>query len=267
MLVSKILDSARLVLADPDKSRWDDKYLIRLLNESVSIFAAKTELLEGSAFVALHPNITTYNVKRWFTRLTRFEYKGKTLPVLARSQINKENPQWLEVIGEPEAIIYDRQDRGTFVIYPRSTKQLESWVSSNSLFGILTHAYWRGYSLLNNLITANSVYGKLIETVDDTNPFINPEESSDLAYINVIGTRKPKPLTLLTDEIDFELIWEQIILYYIVGSALQADMDTSNRAFGKEQLSLFYGSLKELALEESTYHTASTVLQTDYRSF
>ena len=60
--IADILTRARDSLADPNKERWSDDRLLRLLDEGQKHFAREAKLLKATSIINLFPDQATYTL-------------------------------------------------------------------------------------------------------------------------------------------------------------------------------------------------------------
>jgi len=246
MAVSEIIDAARDALADPDKERWTDDRLIRLLNYGVKDLVFRARLLTSVVYLELETGTTTYDLSSEFLKLERVQFKEQKLPFMSHAQMDAYAANWQDVVGEDvvEAIIYDKMDAGLLRIYPSLTSISNSGVTQNSLYGILVDV-----------------------SITNIPNFINFEDIvTDTSYLSVYGITKPEKVTGLNDLRPIPEQWDETLVHYIVGHALRTDMDDQNRAFGNEELQLYEISVAEISAYRAANSTVSTNVTSEYRT-
>lgn len=270
--IEEILTRARDTLADPNKERWDDARLLRLLDEGQRILATKARLLRGKADIplgagiksyALPPsnnpsiavlnsqgqviyvttNIVTYAIPDDIFQITRaVNHLGEPISFISHEQADKLFGSNWEVRTGPIVthIIFDKTKRSTFRVYPipddtvpgETSQQI---VTLNSLYGITVAG---GLESTYDLI--DSPYGVFVGLAQVTNT------SFTLYYY-----RYPKPITSIMDSLEIHTEYDAALKFYICGMALRDDKDVQNRTLGNEELQLFNAQLTDAIGESS----------------
>lgn len=69
--------------------------------------------------------------------------------------------------------------------------------------------------------------------------------------INITYIRYPEPLLLETDELEIPDIYLETLVLYITGNLFRSDLDSINRQFGAEQITLYRAQVEELKVQSS----------------
>ena len=89
MRIQNILQNVRDILADPDKTRWQDEQLIRFVSEGHRELAKLTQHHRGRINIPLLRNQHTYNLPEDLLLILDVWFKGLRLPVVSISEIEK----------------------------------------------------------------------------------------------------------------------------------------------------------------------------------
>lgn len=118
------------------------------------------------------------------------------------------------------------------------------------------------YALFDGLIRGLVKLSPIPDFIE-SDPFdITVAPKLELYYI-----KKPLVVSLVTDNLEIDDQYDDLIDYYVSGKLLRVDADTQNRAFGNEQLQMFVNSLDELVSEVSKdFKNSNTDYTTSYRS-
>lgn len=251
MKASEVIVKARYTLADPNGTRWSDTRLLSLLNDAIYDIALTTMVYNASGYIELQKNVALYNISNFASKLERVEHLN--VPLLKKSFVEMDDTygsSWqTKTSSTPQAIAYDLQRSGEFVLYPIPDFGSTSLVTSNSDFGIITH------------LTHEEVN---FDIVSDFGGIASPSYEN---YLKIYYTRLPKELTSTND--DFEPIIHRSMLnmlsHYITGSALRDNLDTQNRQIGNEEL-LLYENDKNNLVDHKMLGNVSRVRTTEYRS-
>ncbi len=232
--VQSIIDSARTVLSDENKTRYSDETLLKYLNDGLTDFVIKTKILKERIFLELSPTAAIYDLSPYVLEFIRFQYQTKAIPVLSQEELDKISSTWQEDSGDAvKCITLSDMKKGFLRVYPRPTTGTDA-------------------------IDQNSLYGALIDiTINDDNyqiPSINDIEAGIENYLTIFVVKKPKILTLSTTDSELELGSEYDLAfeYYVTARALRTDLDSLNRAFSAEQFQLYSQYLEE-ALKSNSY--------------
>jgi len=220
MAASEIIDQVREVLADPDADRWSDSRLVTLLNYGVKDLVFNTNILNSIFYFELDTENTTFDLSEKLLKIERVEYQGKDVPLLTHAQMDRLNPDWQSdsTADAVEAIIYDKFNPAVIRVYPSLTDVTYQSVTDSN-YGIL--------------ISFNISFEPSYITIEDylSEPDVNK-------YIAVYGVPKPDVIVDVDSDRPLDSQWDEILVHYVVGHALRADMDAQNRAFGNEELML-----------------------------
>lgn len=251
--VSNILDRARDSLGDPDKKRFSDARLLRLLSEAQEqvIVATKqpqrkvrAQNIPGSPYVELENCLS----------ITRVEYNNIALPFTTMAELDKVDPQWQTRTGEPYKVVYNLRKPTTLRLWPffdyATYPELHSYGLA-SVIAVQADLYGAAASIPGSVVNGSAVYG-VVTTIDV------PDYILTVYYVE-----KPQPLTTLTDELLVNDIFDTALKQYVVGFALRDNMDTQNRAVAQEELAAASASL-QVALRTVRLDSASANYDTVY---
>jgi len=193
-----------------------------------------------------------------------------------------------------QAVVYDRQDRKKFKVYPIPTvpSDADSYVFANEghTESVVTQDLTDAFNLLvgagvtvdvnelSAIEVGDATYGVVvgIEGYQMSSPFgvLTDIEADDIEVENipsVLGVttdisetqsfltfyyvRKPIDLTSVNNELELDDAWDVAMRYYVAGMALRDDKDTQNRQFAAEELKLYD---RELGLAKETSELDST---------
>lgn len=146
--IENILSRARDTLADPDKERWSDARLLRLLSEAQEDIAIHAELLKTTAFISLVVGQSEYDLPSDCYRILRASTASHEIPLtsyttmdenarrqiygdntldswerdrgfISRSDFDNRQITWEDTTGgEIEALVYDNRDPTKIRLYP-----------------------------------------------------------------------------------------------------------------------------------------------------
>jgi len=247
--VTNLLAKARVILADPNSTRYSDTSLLYHVNSGINNFLSSTKVSKSKLFVFLETGISTYKIQDFSQSIESIRRNDKLLPVKTVSEMDAMDPTWLSTEGtELKYAILEGLPLGTFILYPRITAGVSSVVSSNQPYGTLIDI---------------DVTEELAVIPGDTNLEAIPD------YVVVTYIKKQPTITISTADEDLVLdgFYDDAILYYTTGMALRNDADTQNRAFGNEQITIYGTYVKEAKVRESLNNNTMSPRTTEYRGF
>ena len=118
--IDSILDRARDTLADPDKTRWSDARLIRLLDEAHKDVCRRAKVLRARTEIPVVVGQAVYTIPDLLL-LDRVLYDGERLDFTNHAYLDTVSYKWEEDEGTPEAVVYDKLRRQQLKLYPIPT--------------------------------------------------------------------------------------------------------------------------------------------------
>ncbi len=248
--VTSILDKARLILGDKAKTRWTDQDLLVLLNEGLLNFITQTETLKLRSFVTIENYISLYDMSPYAISINRVDYLNSVLTTKSYEQMDKLDRTWIDTTGSiPKYVIFNKLKANQFKIYPKIA------------------------SGMADIVTANSVYGALIDiSVDEglfTSPVLTVTEDDIPLYLMVYYIGKPRVVTIssLDSEVDIDSMYDIAMSAYIAGQALSFDQDSLSRELSAFQLSIYNGYAAKAFTKEAENNNNFESYITEYRRF
>lgn len=274
MSIPSILSLVRDRLADPNKQRWSDDRLLRLLDSAQKDFARQTECFKGTFSLPLLANKAVYTLPADCWRIMRAHFYGVNLPLYSYERMDSLDTSWYTRTGpEVKAVVFDKRNETEIRFYPIMD---ESVLDNVYTFENETDVDYAGGDL--GVVTAiddftfNSPYGAVTElfSVDIQHDEMNTAYGvvTDIAEANsnvdIIYIRDPKTITSVTDTLEIGSRWEQAMENYVVGNCFLDDLDTQYQARGATALQLYDRELKVAKTAFARDSTRSTQYQTDY---
>ncbi len=266
--VSDIILRVRDTLADPSGDRWSDERLLRLIDEAQKDICRRAKLLRTQLSVGIINSNANIKLPEDMLLLDRIIFMGKVLPLVSHLELDRKSDTWEEDVGMPEAIVYDKQNRGYAKLYPlpvsldlstysfRSPGYAESTTPDDNIaadpdFGIVTDIEGLGQNSLYGILTSVSDNNPR-ETYRHKNLGVTTRIDETESLITIYYLKKPKDISELKDLLDIDTTYDIAIKYYVTGKALRDDMDTQNRAVGNEELGFYERELRE-AISDDTF--------------
>lgn len=178
--VSDILVRVRDSLADPNKERWSDERLLRLVDEGQRVIAHRAKTLRKKAAVPLLINQAEHPLPSDCHRVIRIlGVNNEPLPILSHEQMDRKyGDGWEADTGAtPKAIVLDKTNTGFIKVYPIPSEvgntewvftsaDAAVWNSAgfNQLYGIAVDSAYVGDSVIGD-------YGVVVD-LGYTSPFI-----------------------------------------------------------------------------------------------
>jgi hypothetical protein len=297
----KILLRARDTLADPDKERWTDDRLLRLVNEAQEDIAKQSRILKGRADVSMEIGVAEYPLPDDVWLITRATFDDCPIKFVSYDQMdelarkavvtddrynsgeryNNDYYDYQAVCWDTEtgdtidAIVYDRRDLSKLRVYPIPNESLSQndYTFENAGPPTFTGDEYLGVVSAIDDYTFDSVFGVVTNLYD---PFIDKETfqspfgvvtsiNESKGVVRVWYIRMPTPLVTLADELDIPSMFDTTIKHYVVGHAFDDDMDTRFQEKSAKALGYYE---RDLAIAKKTDRqdgTRATQHNTSYR--
>jgi hypothetical protein len=250
--IETILLRARDTLSDPNKHRWTDEQLLRLLDDAQKTIVLQARLLRTTKVIRLVAGQAEYALPTDAHRYIRvLDDSKQNLKLVSHEQADTLfGTSWELEEGDPvEAIIYDKSNLGTLKVYPIPTLDSALVYATTDRYGFVesidTYVVNSSYGVvadfstdLENVFTDDNVYGVLTDMADDV-------EGLKIYYL-----KKPSTISSVSDTLEINDVFDRAMKYYITGIALRDDKDTQNRQIGNEELQFFQVELNQ-ALKDS----------------
>lgn len=278
--VTDIITRARDTLADPLKTRWTDARLLRILDEGQKQIVLNANLLRTKATLSLIPGVAEYNLPEDCFNIIRVTYKGVSLPIMSHEELDDyaergvtatQGQSWETAESTTvEAFVFDKINFSKYKLYPIPIGSAGSMTLENvdhlgdANMGLIISA--SGY-------LSSGVYGLISELVDDGELFTTTSYNLDITVdsnygftvmfddnasdITLYYLKRPTTLTVVSDNLEIDEVWDMALKYYVTGMALRDDKDTQNRLVGNEELAFFATNLKQAMSRSSMDSTAT----------
>ena len=152
--IADILTRARDSLADPNKERWSDDRLLRLLDEGQKHFAREAKLLKATSTQSLFPNQATYTLPSNCWLITRACFRDQVIPLVSHERMDELDSNWYTDTGSSVAkLIFDKRLPEEIRTYPilddsyveasytfNNAGYLDTVIYEGPAFGLLTEA-------------------------------------------------------------------------------------------------------------------------------
>lgn len=241
-LASDIITSIRNSLADTDKDRWSDTRLLELLTDGLHDIAKNTSLFVEVKFYVVANLAVDIDFTDSSVKILRAEYLDKNLPFYTFQEMDSKNKEWQFEKGDKvKAIVYNKQQRGLYKLYPIVENTQNYHIEYNQLFGITTD------------ISYSDIQPVMTDSIGDI------AHIPDSALIKFYYIRKHANVTALSDELKIDELTKVLLKHYIAGHALRDNHDAQNRQFAAEELQLYYNKTKDYAIEKSHGFVRNTV--------
>lgn len=255
--IADILLRARDTLADPNKERWSDPRLIRLIDEGQRDIAKHTRVLKSETTVTPLDGIATYQLPDDVWLLTRAAFQDCVIPfnsheemdsLVRTQQLSSTYPDvyssygstvsdfslvdycWEAETGtEIAALIYDRRMPNTIKMFPIPTGA--------------------AFDVADNLGLATSIDGHEFNSVYGVVTDVQGSEVKPIFGVTVAGEQFTGTVRLwyiqmpdaLVDEnstLQLPSMWDVALKHYVIANAFDDDYD--EKSLGKSQKALQY---------------------------
>lgn len=235
MKAKDILDNARYTLSDLAKDRWTDARLLALLNEGLTLINTKTTIFVETKIIVLTDLVADLDLSASATKIVRAEYLDEKVPLKTMDEMDSEQGKaWMTKKGPKlEAIVYSKQKRGLYRLYPVPENAQNSNISYSSPYGIITEI---SYSDIQPVMF--DLYGDIEGIPDD-------------ALLKIFLVRKHSNITDVNEELNIDDIVTQPLTHFIAGRAFRDNQDTQHRALADEELKFFYSLINEFSIEKA----------------
>ena len=290
--IETILTRARDTLADPEKERWSDDRLLRLLDEAHKDLAKQTKILKGQHEVLPVIGQHTYDLPDNVWLITRAAFNHYDILLTsydrmdeqARNLVNTARPQrgerdhasnrssnfdhttavWqLAEGGDIAAVIYDNRNLDSIRLYPIPNEEIldESYdfvsdtadYAGGEMLGVVTEVSDYSFTTAYGIVT--ELYDpKIGIEVGDTYGVTTGIAEVDKSVV-LWYIRVPDTITALTDSLETPSMFDVAIKHYIVGHAFRDDLDVRYREMGAESMLLYN---RELEVVDETNKTDGT---------
>lgn len=275
MIAGDVLKTVRYALSDTKGQRWSTERLLSLLEDALTDVALKSKLFNARTFLKLQDSITRYDISEVAIQIRRIEFNNIKLPLLTHEEMDNfgrnhydkyvgnyngfcncfddnyllGNSDWKTHTGtEPQAIIYDKTEMGSFIVYPIIENANFDYLETNGSYGLVT----------------NIVYEDLEFEISDTLGDLDPPVISNYLYIYYTARQE----SLVDESVDLNLatIYKELLANFVIGKAFLDNMDTMSVASGDKYLALYENRLNALNDVNETAGFESTPATT-YRAF
>jgi len=255
--ISGILSRARETLADPDKDRFTDERLLRLLSEAQTVVALSTGMLITSYNTTVTAISPTIPLPENCISVLRVEWDKVKLPLLSYDAMDAQfGSEWQQFTSDiPTHVVYDLRVPSTLRLWPSI-----AFASEVAAYGLVTTA---GQSLALDYGAAASIPTSVLAD-GDANFGIISSIAIGVMVMTVYYSRNPLSLATLTAELELPALFDTVLKQYVVGMALRDNMDTQSRAIGADELATAAAGVANALKLLSLDYTANAHYDTTY---
>lgn len=274
MSIPSILSLVRDRLADPNKQRWSDDRLLRLLDSAQKDFARQTECFKGVAYIPLAVDKAVYTLPADCWKITRAHYANQNIPLYSYEHMDSLDSSWYVRRGSAiSCVVFDKRNETEVRFYPIMDESILANVYTLENEGNVDYAGGNlGVVTAIDDFTFTSPYGVVTDlfSVDiEQNVFSSVYGVvTDIAEadgnITIFYIRDPATITSIDDKLEIGLRWETALENYVVGNCFLDDLDTQYQARGATALQLYERELQIAKRAFSKDSTRSTQYQTSY---
>lgn len=115
--IEEILIRARDTLADPKGEKWSESELLRLVDEAQKDLCRRAKLLRSEISFNVKAGEAFYSLPDDFMFLDSVYLNDRALTLKGHAELDKLG-DWSSKEGQPAAVVFDKQVRGKFRLYP-----------------------------------------------------------------------------------------------------------------------------------------------------
>ena len=266
--IEKIIATARLTLADPNKERWPDETLIAIINEAQQDFCLQTRMLHARVDVPITQGKADFTMPSDCWLLTRLLYNNKKLPLKSHQELDRHlTSQWEEDEGKPQAYLYDKCDAQVGKLYPIPDEALDESIYeyADSAFGVTTEM---------TDYTFDGQFGVFSELADAD--FVNVQEDlfgflgaivEQFTWVKAYYLRYPTEIVDVNSELSIPVTSDIALKYYLCGQAFMNDIDGQYQQKGAVQMAVYDRHVLVAKKDTAKGFTQASQFETQYRSF
>lgn len=268
--IEDIFIRVRDTLNDPNKERWGDPLLFRLLTDAQNDIAVHAKLFTEYSIIYLSPGQSIYPLPVDAIELQAVLYKNAELPILSTAEVAKaKGLNWRGKLTETDvqAIVFDRMRVNELQVFPRPLEDGVTRVYGSTQADGLAMEF-EDFELVgepNGVV--NEFYSEYIPAdevnSDDTRNGI-VESMVEAEALIVIYSKRCAAVYDHNDELDLPTAFDNALKYYVAGMALRNDLDSQNRAAGSEEMQLYQRELQAISAVRSRRSTSGENIRTTY---
>ena len=266
--IADILTRIRDTLSDPNKNRWSDARLLRLIDEAQKDIATKAKLLRTTVTIQLVPDKHTYDLPSEAINIMRItDIDGNQLPMLSHAQMDEVDSTWEFDTGvSVEQIVFDKINPGQFKVYPipEVGDVPDTYVAGTYgvVVGIESDTVSSPYGVIvdisrsaTRLVEFNSPYGELVDM------------SEVIKSILVYYHERPAEINAIdlgTSVLNIDEMYDKAIKHYVIAMAWRDDQDTQNRQLAAEELQFYAMEFVSAKKHSAADNVSSSKQETTY---
>lgn len=286
--VDNIIIRVRDSLSDTDGDRWSTARLIRLLDEAQKDIVLRSKALRGTYLTLVTSKTPLIQLPEEVLMPTRVLRDGKKIDFFAHKKMDLRQAKqqqsdrsgnvnnightshlsraW-EMDTGPQilAIVYDKLERRELKAYPIIKDADDITYTITPADGIITDIPGTTGSTGFGILTNFSDDEENLIKVDTNGITTNITESVNI--IKVYFVRKPATVTIATEDIEVDELFDTAIINYMIGTALEDDQDAQNRDLGAVKLKKYDKDAKVLEEHVTDNFTDNQEYYTEYDSF
>ncbi|AFV51091.1 structural protein [Vibrio phage VPMS1] len=300
--IAEILTRVRDSLADPNKERWTDARLVRLIDEAQKVISRRFELFRGETLVGLTVDDPTYKLPSDVWRITRASFDQRLVPMMTYDEMDKRDSAWMTRTGAKlEAIIFNNRSMNEIRVYPLPDEDFLSVeyefetdfgsvdkpeLSEGEEFGVVSDIdsdfeanFFNFYKIFGVTDQFEGKTGRLFGLISDitdypgrevtfTSPFGVLGDAYYFRELRLQYVRDPKTVVTDQDELELSTTFDTVIKHYVIGMAFLDDLDSQNQERGQRALALYERDVELLGNKTGpTNATRAPNVRSTYRSF
>lgn len=260
-----ILNDARLVLADPNKTRWSDERLLALLNTAQIELATKANLIKRTITLSVLKGQNTYDLPDDIIFLERAYYNGVPLRMADYKQVDNLNRDRVSAV--PTHIIFNKHPRNQVVIWPTpSETSTEPLQLPKEILGVATDLQDINVKIYDKIGIITDILADNLKVEVDS-PFGGVSDVEVVMYpLEVYYVAEPAKILDFQQDPEISPVCDKALKLYIVAAALLDDMDTQSRTNAQAYMTLYNDALADIR-KQSSLDYVNTLPQVETNSY
>jgi hypothetical protein len=265
--ITEILERVRDSLADPQKERWSDSRLVRLIDEAQKTISRRFELFRGEISIGLDVGKATYKLSDDVWRITRVTFNNEHLPMHTYSEMDNSDSKWMTREGAKlEAIVFNNRSMNEIRIYPKPSEDfLATYFDLSPVYGVTDTVGGYSGEPFGVLVDFNNAAGA---RADFESVFGVVSEVAVLSQVYLQYVRDPATVTTDLDSLELSTTFDTAIKNYVIGHAFLDDLDSQNQERGQRALAMYENEIRLLGEKTGpTNSTRAPNVRSTYRGF
>jgi hypothetical protein len=264
MTVQTLINKIRIKVGDTQSRKWTDSHIINIINEGLEDLSKFANISTGNDTILITPYQREFTVSDTnFTNLRRARLDGRDIDILPFEKFDSTIGWEKEVGPNLKKLIYNKDNQGTYTLYPlldETSLDFEGLntnegilidvpnVTSDEVYGLIT-----GFEL-EDIVTPENVYDE-VET-ETYNPITHV--SDIFASLEITYYRTPDSVTAVEDSMTVADNFSNTIMWYVSGMLLLEDSNSANVSKGSLYIQKYNQEKEEDGSDSSDGYQSKT---------